>query len=446
MRMKKPAKADVGLTNDKPASTSRRRFLKTTAAAAVVAAAGSSVSKYAQAANGRLIKIGFVSPKTGVLADFAQADDFVLGGVRKIWASGVVINGVNHPVQILERDSRSDPNRAAEVTSALIKADKVDLICTANTPDTVNPVSDQAEINGVPCVTTDAPWQAYYFGRGGKPDKGFDWTYHFFWGTEDLIAVYTSMWEGVSTNKVVGALWGNDPSGNSYSHPQMGFPPVLQAKGFKLVDAGRFNPMTGDFSAQISLFKSSNVEILTGTLPPPAFSTFWSQAAQQGFKPKVATVARALLFPAAVDNLGGRATGLSTEMWWSPSHPFKSSLTGQSAAQWCAEYERDTKRQWTQPVGFKHALFEVVADVLKRVKNIDKPESIRDAIAATNLNTIVGHVQWAGKPVKNVCKTPLVGGQWVKGKKWKYDLLIVSNATNKDIPVQAAMKPIIYES
>ena len=54
----------------------------------------------------------------------------------------------------------------------------------AGTPDTVNPVADQCEINQVPCVSTDAPWQPYFFGRGGNPAKGFDWTYHFFWGVE----------------------------------------------------------------------------------------------------------------------------------------------------------------------------------------------------------------------------------------------------------------------
>jgi branched-chain amino acid transport system substrate-binding protein len=135
---------------------------------------------------------------------------------------------------------------------------------------------------------------------------------------------------------------------------------------------------------------------------------------------------------------------LSAEIWWSPSHPFKSSLTGQSAAEWCSEYERDTKKQWTQPIGFKHALFEVIGDVLKRSKNVDSPEAIRDALASTKLDTLVGHVEWSGKPVKNVSKTPLVAGQWVRGKKYKYDLVIVDNSQAKYIPNQASLKPIIY--
>ena len=65
--------------------------------------------------------------------------------------------------------------------------------------------------------------------------------------------------------------------------------------------------------------------------------------------------------------------------------------------------------------------------MLKRTKNIDSPESILDAIVATNYNSIVGHIQWTGQPIKNVCKTALIGGQWVRGKKYKYDIDIVNN-------------------
>ena len=91
--------------------------------------------------------------------------------------------------EILVRDSQSSPNRCAEVASELIKSDKIDLMVVAGTPETVNPVSDQCEVNQVPCVSTDAPWQPYFFGRGGNPAKGFDWTYHFFWGAEAVSQV-----------------------------------------------------------------------------------------------------------------------------------------------------------------------------------------------------------------------------------------------------------------
>ena len=55
----------------------------------------------------------------------------------------------------------------------------------------------------MPCLSTLAPWQPYFLGRGGDPAKGFDWTYHFFWGAEQLVGVFVDMWNTIDTNKKV---------------------------------------------------------------------------------------------------------------------------------------------------------------------------------------------------------------------------------------------------
>ena len=390
----------------------------------------------------RTIKIGLVSPKTGPLAAFAETDPFVLAEIRKILANGLEIGGKKYPVVIIEKDSQSNSNRAAEVTEQLIKRDKVDLILAAHTPETTNPVSDQCELNQIPCITTDTPWQANFFGRGGNPKTGFDWTYHFFWGLEDIIEAFTNLWSSVPTNKVVGVLFPNDSDGNAWADAERGLPPALKKLGFKYVDTGRFRSPANDFSAQISAFKKANVEIVTGVLAPPDFTTFWTQAQQQGFHPKIVTVGKAILFPASVETLGKLGDGLSSEVWWSPNHPYKSGLTGKSCKTFADEYSASTGKQWTQILGFKHALLEVAIDVLKRTKDINKPSSIRDAIVETKYNSIVGPVSWANGPVKNVSKTPLVTGQWSTGNKYKYDLSIVNNKAAPEIPVAGNLKPL----
>ncbi len=432
------------------ANSARREFIRDSAATAIaaLAAPGLLLGKSSRAAE-RVIKIGFVSPRTGALAHFAEGNDFVLAGIRKIVADGVIVNGAMYPVRIIEKDSQSDQKHGAEVAGELIHTDHVDLMVASSTGATVNPVSDQCEKNGVPCITTDAPWQSYYYGRGGTAEKGFDWTYHFFWGLEDLIAVFTAMWSSISTNKVVGALWPNDPEGIAYSDPKFGFPGALQTKGFTLVDPGRFDSTTTDYSAQIAAFKAAKVDILSGVLPPPAFALFWKQAGEQGFNPKIATLAKGILFPTAVEALGDRGAGLTTEVWWSPSFPFISGLTGKNSAELCAAYEDETKKQWTQPLGYLHALFEVAIDVLRRTNDINSHASIRDAILTTNYSSIVGRIQWSGKPVKNVTRTPLVGGQWIpgakfkswaEGQKFKNDLVIVSNDNADTIGIQRKLE------
>jgi branched-chain amino acid transport system substrate-binding protein len=384
-------------------------------------------------AQSRAVKIGFVSPASGPLAGFGEADGFIVEQVRGLLAKGIEIGGKTYPVQIISKDSQSNASRASEVAAELILGDKVDLIVGSATPDTTNPVADQAEVNEVPCITTNCPWQPYFFGRKGDPKKGFTWTYHFFWGLEDVIAAFLALWDQAPTNKTVGGLFPNDADGNAWGDGKLGLPPALAAAGYKLVDPGRYQVMNNDFSSQIAAFKNAGCEIVTGVMIPPDFATFWSQAAQQGFRPKVVTVGKALLFPSVIESLGARGNGLSSEIWWSPNHPFKSGLTGQSAAQLTEAYTSATKRPWTQPIGFQHALFEVAIDALKRAKSLE-PKAILDAIAATDYQSMVGPVKWTGQPVKNVSKTPLVAGQWQK-KADKFELVITANKPAPNIPV-----------
>ena len=384
-------------------------------------------------AQSKSIKIGHVSPRTGPLAGFGEADGFILEQVRGLLTKGLESGGKTYRVEIISKDSQSSGTRASEVASELMLRDKVDLILASATPDTTNPVADQAEVNEVPCITTNCPWQPYFFGRNGDPAKGFTWTYHFFWGLEDVIAAFLALWEGQPTSKVVGGLFPNDADGNAWGDPQRGLPPALSQAGYRLIDPGRYQVINNDFTSQITRFKEAGAEIITGNMIPPDFATFWSQAAQQNFHPKIVTVGKALLFPSVVNSLGPRGNGLTSEVWWTPDYPFRSGLTGQRARQLTDAYTAATRRPWSQPIGYQHALFEIAIDVLKRAKSVD-PKAILDAIVATSYNSIVGPVHWTGQPVKNVTKTPLVAGQWQR-RNGAFELVITANKPAPEIPI-----------
>jgi branched-chain amino acid transport system substrate-binding protein len=410
--------------------TSRRGFMMAGAASLAAPALLRATRAYAATPT---LKIGLVSPRTGPLASFAEADDYVLSAINQAFAGGIENNGKTWAIEIIAKDSQSNPNRAAEVAADLILSDEVDIILAASTPDTVNPVADQAEINEIPCITTDCPWQPYFFGRNGVPGEGFQSTYHFFWGLEDVIGAFLDMWGGSGVAKNVGGLFPNDADGNAWGDAELGLPKPLAAAGYTLTDPGRYQPLSDDFSNQIAAFKAAGCEIVTGNMIPPDFATFWAQAAQQGFAPKIVTIGKALLFPSVIDSLGDRGNGLSSEVWWSPNHPFSSSLTGASAKDLAEGYVTATGRPWTQPIGFKHALFEVVADVVKRAADLEDASAIVAAIAATKLNTIVGPLDWSTGPINNVTKTPLVGGQWQREGD-RFDLKIVANSAAPNIP------------
>jgi branched-chain amino acid transport system substrate-binding protein len=425
----------------------RRKLVKLIAAGGTAAIASPWMFQSSRAAP-KTIKIGQITPETGPIAPFGEPSKWVAEEVSKFLGDGIIIAGEKHKVEILNRDSQSNPNRASEVAAQLINNDRVDIMIASSTGDTTNPVADQCELAGVPCVTSDDPWQSWFFGRKGDPKKGFQWTYHFFWGFDMVANMFAEMWKSIPTNNIAGVMLTNDPDGIAASDPVHGLPATIKTHGFDVHYLGLYPPLSDDFTAQITQLKNMNADIACGIFNPPQFAIFWTQCAQQGFRPKIVTPPKALLFPTAVEALGNRGTGMSTEVWWSHHHPFKSGLTGQTAQEYCDAYEKASGKQWTQPLGFKHANLEVAIDALKRAKKLDAA-SIRDAIADTDYQSIVGPITWkagAGplNPVPNVCTTPLVGGQWEKGTKWKYDLNVVFNKTAPNIPLDRPFSAIQY--
>jgi branched-chain amino acid transport system substrate-binding protein len=357
------ATANLGLT--------RRKLIERGGISLAAAAVASSFpASWVRAA--KPVKIGYVSPQTGPLAPFAESDSFIVGRVRELFKKQ------NLPIEIVVKDSQTNSNRAAEVAADLILKDKVSLMVVGAAPETDNPVSDQCELNEVPCVSTVSPWQPWFFVRGGKPDKPFKWTYHYFWGLEDAIGIVLDMWSQpqLETNRVVGALFANDPDANAWGDSERGLPPALAKKNYKLIHPPHFQTLTDNFTAQISAFKEAGCEIITGNMIPPDFTTFWTQARQQGLRPKICTITKALLFPSSVESVGDSANNLSTEVWWTPTFPFTSSLSGESAAQLGAAYTQATGKQWTQPIGFVHSLFEIAADIIRRSADAQDPAAI----------------------------------------------------------------------
>jgi branched-chain amino acid transport system substrate-binding protein len=411
----------------------RREFMKKTGTAGAGLVLAPTLTGKVFAAQRDHILIGHPNPSTGPLAGFGEAspwaDNRAIEAINKEGGLYIKEYGKKVPVKLKMVDTESDPTKAAELTSRLILSDKVDLMVVMHTPDTVNPVTAMCERYQMPCISLDAPVDAWLTGGPYK------WSFHAFWTDTAVANLFVDMWDEASdkTNHVVGMLWPNDPDGVTFAQV---FPPILQKRGYKVIDPGRFPFFNKDFTSFVNLFKKEKVEIVSGCPIPPDWITAWRQFHQQGFAPKIATIAKACLFPADVGALGGDLPqGITTEVWWTPHHPFKSSLTGESAKDLCDAWTKETNKPWTQPIGFKYAAYEIAADVIKRAQTLDK-NKLRDAIAATTMSTLVGPIKYNKE---NYSETPLVGGQWVKGKKWPWELEITSNRQHPEIKKTANM-------
>jgi branched-chain amino acid transport system substrate-binding protein len=423
---------------------SRRTVLKTVGAGAVaiggvsvLGACGSSLKGTGGSSSGAL-KIGYVSPQTGPLAGFGQADEFVVEQIRDALKGGLTAGGKKTSVQIVVKDSQSNPNRAADVARQLIFDDKVDIVVVSSTPDTVNPVSDQCEANGVPCVATISPWESWYFGRGAKEGTEFGFTTIFYFGMNEITNCFVSMWDRMSSNKKVATLWPNDSDANAF---RQGFPPVLKRNGYTMVDGGSYQNGISDYSAQIARFKGGNAELFTSTPLPPDFNTFWKQAAQQGYKPRLAAVAKVMLFPSEAEALGPLADNIATDVWWSPVHPYSSTLDGTTAGQLAGAFTAGTGKQWTQALGSVYALFEIAVSALKSADDPRDRKAVASELKGMKIDCMGGPLDFTAGPVPGVAVQKLVGAQWRKGKDFPWDLVVVDNTQVPTVPVGGDLLP-----
>ena len=289
-----------------------------------------------------------------------------------------------------------------------------------NTPETTNPVADQCEANGVPVhLLAGAVAAVVLRPRRPYPAEGYEWTYHFFWGLEDIIAVFLDMWDQVETNKEVGGLCPNDGDGKAWGDPELGLPAGRsRTPGYTLVDPGRYENGNQDFTRPDQRrSRTATCEILTGVPIPPDFTTFWKQAKQQGFTPKAASVGKALLFPESVDGAGRRRRRPVHRGVVEPEPPVLE-----------LAHRRSRPRSWPTPTRRRPAssgpsrsasptrMFEVAVAALDRRRRASEqaadPRRRRRRLTSTPSSA---RSQWGAEPpCPNVAKTPLVGGQWTK--------------------------------
>jgi branched-chain amino acid transport system substrate-binding protein len=392
------------------------------------------------------LKVGFISPRTGPLGSFGEGDGYILDLVRKSLAGSVTIGGKKYAVEILDRDTQSDPARASQLAKTLINSDKIDLMLTTSTPEVVNPVCDACEAAGVPCLATVMPWEAWYFGRGAKPGQPspFKWSYLFSFGVGNFVESYVSQWSSVPNNKKVATLLPNDADGNAIRAAML---PALTKAGFTVVDGGPYESGTTDFSAQIAKFKEANCEILMSFPIPPDFATFWRQSAQQGLarKMKVVQVAKTGLFASTIEVLGPLGDNISVAAYWHKNFPYKSSLTGATGVQLADGYEKASSKQWNQQLGASMSLLDAGFAALASSSDPKDKAAVAKAIGSLKTVTMMGQIDFTKGPVPNVSPTKMIGAQWVKappGSRFKYDYVITENAADPSVPI--SRKPVPY--
>jgi branched-chain amino acid transport system substrate-binding protein len=405
--------------------------------ASAPASASAATSSTAAAAGGE-ITIGWIHPATGGLAGFGVPDQWVVDTIMKTpqYQNGMKIGGKTYKVTIKLYDTQSSVTRAGALAKQAIQQDNVDLLLASSTPETVNAVVSQAEALGTPLICSNIPWEAWYINLGGNPQKPTikpKNTIMFFLGAEHLALAFKPMWDKIGekhgNNHSVAAAFPNDSDGNAF---RAVFPAVLGPTGYKLDLSTAYPDGLTNYTSMITQFKNKGDDFFTNVPLPPDFATMWTQALQQGFKPKLATVAKVLLFPTDAYAMGNKVYNIATDAWWVPGLPWHSSLTGDTCPQLADAFTAAGLGQPNQNIS-NYTLFEIAYQAFQAVDNPHDKKALAAALFQVKLpQAIAGPLDYTStdpksNPAPGVAITLPVGIQWQKGTKYPLEAKIVDN-------------------
>jgi branched-chain amino acid transport system substrate-binding protein len=432
---------------------SRRNLLRAAGVGAAAAGFGGLLQgcsgglKGASSGSAKSITIGWIHPVTGPLAGFGAPDLWVISKIKQTtpFKKGFKIGGKTYPVTIKSYDSQSSATRAGDLARSAILTDNVDLLLASSTPETVNAVASQAESLGTPLVCSNVPWESWYINLGGNPAKPTlkpKYVVMYFLGAEHLVKAFIAMWDRIHarlhTDKVVAAAFPNDSDGGAF---RLVFPPIAKAAGYDFVVSSAYPDGTTNYSSMISQFKASKADFFTNVPLPPDFATMWKQSLQQGFRPKLATVAKVLLFPTDAYAMGREVFNVATDTWWVPTLPWTSTFTGETCQQFANDYEASGQGQWNANIS-NYSLFEVAHAALASVSDPHDKAEVAAAIHKVNIHALAGPLNFAsGGPAPGVAITPPAGVQWQKGTKYPVEMQVVDNTLLPDAKITADLLP-----
>jgi branched-chain amino acid transport system substrate-binding protein len=442
---------------------SRRGLLRAVGAGAAVVGAGglleacSSGIKGAGASSTKALTIGWIHPLTGDLAGFGAADNWIISKIKQTspYKNGFKIGGKTYPVVIKSYDSQSSVTMAGNLARTAILSDKVDMLFASSTPETVNAVASQAETLGTPLVCANCPWESWYLnlfpkGNPAHPTETAKYVTLYFLGAEHLAECFVPMWNRIHaqlhTDKVVAAAFPNDPDGDAFRGV---FPPLVKAAGYTFDMSPAYPDGTSNYTSMISQFKGDKADFFTNVPLPPDFAAMWKQSLQQGYRPKLATVAKVLLFPTDAYAMGSEVINVATDTWWVPTLPWTSTLTGETCQQMANEYEASGLGQWNANIS-NYSLFEIAYAALKTVSDPHDHNEVAAAIHNVNINALAGPLNFttSGKgwlpgfgPAPGVAITPPAGVQWQKGTKYSLEMQVVDNTLLPSAKITADLLP-----
>ena len=348
------------------------------------------------------IKVGAVVPLTGRYAALGgQVKAGYEIGVQHINAAGgVSVGGKKLQIELTMLDDESDPTKTVARLETLATQGVVAYLGGAG-----------SDLHGAAASIGDKnkiPYLGVAFAFHGIHKQGLRYLFSPFPKSPDLttetFAFLDAMIPAAQRPKKIALFlertdWGKEMGS--------GWESLAKKQSYEIVASGEYAPGSKDFSDLILRAKSAGAETLLALPSPPDGMTIMKQMKELDFNPKVQLFIRAADPPVWSQNLGkdGDYVLLSPGWHFAAKYPRVNELN--------EAHKKLFNRPADPLVGPAYACLQILADALARAKTLDR-DKLRDALAATNMTTVIGPVKFRNDGTGEV---KVFFQQWLKGKQ-----------------------------
>jgi branched-chain amino acid transport system substrate-binding protein len=345
-----------------------------------------SLGNFAQAAGEKMIKLGCAisftggESRTGKL--YRDSYDMAVEQINK--NGGVKAGGETYQLKIVYYDDKSDPTESSKLVEKLIAEDKVDFLLGPYSSGITIPDGLVAQRYKVPMIEGGGA-SGNIFNRGNKyifgtlPPAG-----QYFKSTLEMLKTFSP------APKTIAILYSDDKFDVSVAE---GTDKLAKEMGFDVVLYEKYAERATDFNSILTKIKSLKTDVALVAGHTEESLNFTQQAKELDVTPKLIAMT---VGPSEADfrkSLGKDAEFIYGVASWSTQMNFKGYLFADTQ-----EFIKLFKAKFNYDPDYHNA--SGIADVavyknaIEQAGSLDR-EKVRDAIAATNLDTIYGRVEFS---------------------------------------------------
>lgn len=348
------------------------------------------------------VKVGAVVPLTGRYAALgAQVKTgYEIAVQQHNAAGGVSVAGKKLQIELALLDDESDPTKTVARLETLASQGVVAYLGGAGS-DLHAAASSIADKNKI-------PYLGIAFAFNGIHKQGLRYLFSPFPKSPDLtkesFVLLDAMIAAAQRPRKVALFlertdWGKEMGGLWES--------AAKQHGYQIVASGEYAPGAKDFSDLILKAKSAGAEAVLALPSPPDGMTIVKQMKELDFNAKVNLFIRAADPPVWSQNLGKDGDYVLLSPGWHFAARFP------KVAELNEAHQKLLNRPADPLVGPSYACVQILADAVARAGVLDR-DKVRDAVAATNMTTVVGPVRFRSDGTGEV---KVFFQQWLKGKQ-----------------------------